>query len=250
MNSGTDSARGGSTSRRASNNEFAVRDRLREILVNEGYAVELVETASHAREARQRRLPDLVLLDVVMPDIDGIALLTEWRASAELNMPVVMLTAVGNIEMAVEAIRGGAVDVIEKPIALQKLLQTVKRWVPEPRARVERAAERALDRHAAAPLTAISGVGARTAVASALRVQSFGLDRPLRAAREDFEKSYFEYHLAHQNGSMTRVAEKTGIVRTHLYRKLKQLGFDVLRTRRVEDMDEMAADRSSAELRS
>ncbi|MDQ2928113.1 MAG: hypothetical protein M3R22_08105 [Pseudomonadota bacterium] len=156
----------------------------------------------------------------------------------------------GTIDMAVAAIKGGAVDVIEKPIALQKLLQTVKGWVHAAPVPIERAAERALDRPAMAPLPAMPGGGARAAAGSTPRVQCFGLDRPLRAAREDFEKSYFEYHLAHKNGSMTRVAEKTGIVRTHLYRKLKLLGFDVLRTSRIEDMNEMAADRSSADQQS
>ena len=62
--------------------------------------------------------------------------------------------------------------------------------------------------------------------------QVFGLDRPLREARDAFEKSYFEFHLAKENGSMTRVAEKTGLERTHLYRKLKQLGVDLSRNKR------------------
>ena len=62
--------------------------------------------------------------------------------------------------------------------------------------------------------------------------QSFDLDRPLREARDAFEKSYFEFHLARENGSMTRVAEKTGLERTHLYRKLKQLGVDLSRGKR------------------
>jgi DNA-binding NtrC family response regulator len=62
--------------------------------------------------------------------------------------------------------------------------------------------------------------------------QSFDLDRPLREARDAFEKSYFEFHLAQENGSMTRVAEKTGLERTHLYRKLKQLGVDLSRNKR------------------
>ena len=62
--------------------------------------------------------------------------------------------------------------------------------------------------------------------------QSFELDRPLREARDAFEKSYFEFHLAKENGSMTRVAEKTGLERTHLYRKLKQLGVDLSRNKR------------------
>jgi hypothetical protein len=58
------------------------------------------------------------------------------------------------------------------------------------------------------------------------------LDKPLREARDEFEKAYFEYHLAKENGSMTRVAEKTGLERTHLYRKLKQLGVDLTRGKR------------------
>ena len=62
--------------------------------------------------------------------------------------------------------------------------------------------------------------------------QVFDLDRPLREARDAFERSYFEFHLARENGSMTRVAEKTGLERTHLYRKLKQLGVDIGRAKR------------------
>ena len=62
--------------------------------------------------------------------------------------------------------------------------------------------------------------------------QLFELDRPLREARDAFEKSYFEFHLSKENGSMTRVAEKTGLERTHLYRKLKQLGVDLTRNKR------------------
>ena len=62
--------------------------------------------------------------------------------------------------------------------------------------------------------------------------QNFKLDKPLREARDEFEKAYFEYHLARESGSMTRVAEKTGLERTHLYRKLKQLGVDLTRGKR------------------
>jgi DNA-binding NtrC family response regulator len=62
--------------------------------------------------------------------------------------------------------------------------------------------------------------------------QNFQLDKPLREARDEFEKAYFEYHLARESGSMTRVAEKTGLERTHLYRKLKQLGVDLSRGKR------------------
>jgi DNA-binding NtrC family response regulator len=62
--------------------------------------------------------------------------------------------------------------------------------------------------------------------------QAFDLDKPLRDARDEFEKSYFEFHLSKEGGSMTRVAEKTGLERTHLYRKLKQLGVDLSRGKR------------------
>jgi DNA-binding NtrC family response regulator len=76
----------------------------------------------------------------------------------------------------------------------------------------------------------VSGVGQISALQSN---QSFVLDKPLREARDEFEKAYFEYHLAKESGSMTRVAEKTGLERTHLYRKLKQLGVDLSRGKRI-----------------
>jgi DNA-binding NtrC family response regulator len=63
--------------------------------------------------------------------------------------------------------------------------------------------------------------------------QSFDLEQPLREARDAFERAYFEYHLAQENGSMTRVADKTGLERTHLYRKLKQLGVDLSKAKRA-----------------
>ena len=86
----------------------------------------LAENAPRAR-ARARERPDLVLLDIWMPDTDGITLLKEWAASGQLTMPVVMMSGHGTIETAVEATRIGALDFLEKPIALQRLLATVKR---------------------------------------------------------------------------------------------------------------------------
>jgi DNA-binding NtrC family response regulator len=78
----------------------------------------------------------------------------------------------------------------------------------------------------------VSAPVAATAVVGPQSNQNFVLDKPLREARDEFEKAYFEYHLAKENGSMTRVAEKTGLERTHLYRKLKQLGVDLTRGKR------------------
>ena len=107
--------------------EIGIRELLSEILSDEGHDVLLAEDARQARELRGRNRPDLVLLDIWMPDTDGITLLKEWAANGELTMPVVMMSGHGTIETAVEASRIGAQDFLEKPIALQKLLATVKK---------------------------------------------------------------------------------------------------------------------------
>ncbi len=107
--------------------EIGIRELLSEILRDEGYQVRLAENASQARTQRSQGRPDLVLLDIWMPDTDGITLLKEWASSGLLTMPVVMMSGHGTIDTAVEATRIGAYDFLEKPIALQKLLTTVGR---------------------------------------------------------------------------------------------------------------------------
>ena len=107
--------------------EVGIRELLSEILADEGHQVLLAENATEARRFREQGRPDLVLLDIWMPDTDGISLLKEWAASGQLVMPVVMMSGHGTIETAVEATRIGALDYLEKPIALQRLLGTVKR---------------------------------------------------------------------------------------------------------------------------
>ena len=105
--------------------EIGIRELLRDILQDEGYQVRLAENASQARNWRRQERPDLVLLDIWMPDCDGISLLKEWGNGGLLTMPVVMMSGHGTIDTAVEATRIGAFDFLEKPIALQKLLKTV-----------------------------------------------------------------------------------------------------------------------------
>src|SRR5512139_2692442 len=105
--------------------EVGIRELLFEILRDEGYGVRLAENAQTARNLRREMRPDLVLLDIWMPDSDGITLLKEWASSGLLTMPVVMMSGHGTIDTAVEATRIGAFDFLEKPIALQKLLKTV-----------------------------------------------------------------------------------------------------------------------------
>ncbi len=192
--------------------EVGIRELLSEILFDEGYQVHLAENAEQARLYRNECEPDLVLLDIWMPDTDGVTLLKEWVEQELLTMPVVMMSGHGTIETAVEATRIGAVDFLEKPIALQKLLSTIAKSLKEgapkpPPQRTETQSQKiTLD---------IDG-----------QVQHFSLplDVPLREAREHFDALYFDYHLRKELGNMTRVAEKVGLERTHLYRKLKQLG--------------------------
>ena len=107
--------------------EIGIRELLSEILQDEGYRVALAENASEARAYRQRQQPALVLLDIWMPDTDGVTLLREWGSTAQLTMPVIMMSGHGTIETAVEATRIGAFDFLEKPIGLSKLLTTIAR---------------------------------------------------------------------------------------------------------------------------
>jgi two-component system, NtrC family, nitrogen regulation response regulator NtrX len=396
--------------------EMGIRELLSEILRDEGHDVLPAENAAAARAARNAGRPDLVLLDIWMPDTDGITLLKEWAANGQLTMPVVMMSGHGTIETAVEATRIGAMDYLEKPVALQKLLAAVKRGLQRPvtpgvptalslaaftrspalrdlRRRIEQIAENSRLLLLRAGAGSIAELAARsfqaanapwldlmsvhapidlnqlqaaqggvvfvgelcrlsrlqqknlaftldrlerfdlrmvvatdhtqdamvaegwdetllhrlyevslvppsiadirddlpelaaqillhlveaeevprhhfsTAALNALRThpwpggyaelraavksialgaleeeigladvrrmtaqpaepQAYGLqlDQPLREAREEFERLYFEHHLRQERGNMTRLAERTGLERTHLYRKLKQLG--------------------------
>ena len=219
--------------------ELGIRALLSEILTDEGHTVEVAENAAQARLARERQRPDLVLLDIWMPDVDGITLLKEWSSTAQLSMPVIMMSGHGTIDTAVEAMKFGAMAFLEKPITLQKLLRAVEQALAKPAALA--AAGNSQHREAASAAPGSAGADAYAGPdmvdlpplpTGPQPEQSFDLDRPLREARDLFEKSYFEFHLAQENGSMTRVAEKTGLERTHLYRKLKQLGVDLTRNKR------------------
>ncbi len=371
--------------------EVGIRELLSEILSDEGHSVQLAENATAARSLRARGRPDLVLLDIWMPDADGITLLKEWATGGQLTMPVIMMSGHGTIDTAVEATRIGAMDFLEKPIALQKLLATVKRalragesraamplsianfgekgvmpelyarylqqpnapWIDAAHAlneasqdllqqvssgvlfvgelamlsknqqkhlaflaaRAEKSNVRLVSFTAEEPKHLVDSLGFDAALMQALagivialpalrehpedipeiaalmlaqlvetrfcppRTFSTGalnvlryftwpgnledlaaavrnlaltsleeeigvadaervlpqfvrraaeadlsLDLPLREAREAFERTYFEHHLAQVNGSIARVAERSGLERTHLYRKLKALG--------------------------
>ncbi len=221
--------------------EMGIRELLSEILGDEGHVVTTAENAQQAREFRQNGIPDLVLLDIWMPDTDGVTLLKEWQRDGLLTMPVIMMSGHATIDTAVEATRIGALNFLEKPIALQKLLKAVQQGLTQgpkasrPAVTYTQTAPVQAEHHEAIitgnfnPITVsetqhLASQPVTSMSSDNLFSSSFGL--PLREARDAFERAYFEYHLLRESGSMTRVAEKTGLERTHLYRKLKQLGVD------------------------
>ncbi len=103
-----------------------IRQLIHDILVDEGYDVTMAENGEQARLARRQRRPDLILLDIWMPDVDGITLLREWSHDQEQDIPVIMISGHGTVETAVEATRLGAYDFLEKPLSMAKLLLTVR----------------------------------------------------------------------------------------------------------------------------
>ena len=223
--------------------EMGIRELLAEILGDEGHVVTMAENAQQARQIRATSTPDLVLLDIWMPDTDGVTLLKEWQRDRMLTMPVIMMSGHATIDTAVEATRIGALNFLEKPISLQKLLKAVQQGLSRGQDTARAGALSALARPAALPVASNAAPLAETAMvaqavagiapsppeaAGAAEEKGFtvSFELPLREARDAFERAYFEHHLQREGGSMTRVAERTGLERTHLYRKLKQLGVE------------------------
>ena len=103
-----------------------IRNLVQEILEDEGFTVNVAENAIKAREEVESFKPDLILLDIWMPDVDGITLLKEWKEDDFITAPIIMMSGHGNVETAVEATRHGAYDFIEKPLSISKLLLTIK----------------------------------------------------------------------------------------------------------------------------
>jgi DNA-binding NtrC family response regulator len=169
-----------------------------------------------------------------MPDVDGISLLKEWSKTGQLTMPVVMMSGHATIDTAVEATRIGALNFLEKPIALQKLLKTVSKALESSPKYVELAEEKmsAAPSSIPSPKAIISEQTSQTQSGEFISgIAKTYFDLPLREARDLFEKAYFEHQMIIMGGSMTKISEYTGLERTHLYRKLKALGIDTSRNK-------------------
>jgi DNA-binding NtrC family response regulator len=222
--------------------EIGIRELLSEILTDEGHTVLTAENAAAARAARLNEELDLVLLDIWMPDTDGVTLLKEWASHGQLTMPVIMMSGHATIDTAVEATRFGALEFLEKPVAMARLLAAVRAGLE--RGRIMRnvrstVAAPLVEQPRASVESAPPAMAAASEVNEPARHNGVALDQPLRDARDEFERVYFEFHLARENYSMTRVADRAGLERTHLYRKLKQLGIELARgTRRSERLPE------------
>jgi len=221
--------------------EHGIRELLIEILDDEGHNVIAAQNAGEARAARVCARPDLVLLDIWMPDTDGVSLLKEWASNGQLDMPVIMMSGHATIETAVEATRIGALAFLEKPITMQKLLQAVDLGLNKGVAKAasakpiavasgvqnlagQSAAHNSFQQDAAGnQQISPSGYSPHVVPLSA-SMQYFELDKPLREAREIFEREYLLAQITRFGGNVSRTASFVGMERSALHRKLKNLG--------------------------
>ncbi len=248
--------------------EVGIRELLSEILSDEGHEIVLANNAAAARLVYTKQMLDLVLLDIWMPDMDGMSLLREWTSHQVLYCPVIMMSGHASLDTAVEAQNLGAVGFLEKPITLHKLLSTVHKVLSKGvtkknlvlnaqtspsvgtvnftastikiltdtqtnisddfRININKDINKDFEK------SIVSQENPNTVVIEPLSVwhdalSKIPLDTGLRDFREAVERIYFNYVLHNEQWSMTRVAEIAGLERTHLYRKLKQLDIDLPR---------------------
>ena len=199
--------------------EIGIRELFSEILSDEGFTVTVAANSAEARHARQMMNFDVILLDIWMPDTDGMTLLKEWASQGELPCPIIMMSGHANIDMAVEATKFGAFTFLEKPTSMRDLIETVHNAL-----------------HAGQQKTILSPQKKEVEQQETLQEKDEKLQEslrhqidftlPLREAREQFERAYFTYLLEKENHSMTRIASRAQLERTHLYRKLRQLGIE------------------------
>lgn len=200
--------------------EVGIRELFSEILSDEGYTVTVAANSVEARRALRSCSPDVILLDIWMPDTDGMSLLKEWASQGPLPCPVIMMSGHANIDMAVEATKFGAYSFLEKPTSIKTLTEAL---------RAALAAKQTMERTAAAVQHSAASVVEKNTkgVSNPCSLgEQIDFSLPLREARDQFERAYFTHLLEQENFSMTRVAAKAQLERTHLYRKLRQLGIE------------------------
>ncbi len=200
--------------------EVGIRELFSEILSDEGYSVTLAANSAEARRAVKICNPDAILLDIWMPDTDGISLLKEWASQGPLPCPIVMMSGHANIDMAVEATKFGAFTFLEKPTSIKTLIDTLHS------ALAARQTSALLGSNQYAAPAKKSPETNTEATKDDILSSQIDFSLPLREARDQFERAYFLNLLEQESYSMTKVAAKAQLERTHLYRKLRQLGID------------------------
>ena len=173
--------------------EIINAETMKDTLEDVNYSVVLAADAAQAKTIVKIQSFDLVMMDVWMPGQDGMSLLEEWM-HGDFSTPVVMMSGHAEHQDVVKAIRLGAVDFLKKP--LHDILPLVRKILSEQATQLEN------------------------------RLSGIDFDLPLKAARNIFEKQYFNHHLQENNHNIAKVAELAGLERTTLYRKLKDLGID------------------------
>lgn len=228
--------------------EVGIRELLSDILSDEGYTVLSAENAEAARVYMAKEEFDLVMLDIWMPDTDGISLLKEWGSKKMLHCPVIMMSGHGSIETAIEATKFGALDFLEKPIPMQRLLQCVRHAL-EVRQRIVSLAKLNLN---AAPEPRVLPDPLPAPKSTELpkyTIEDTGIvvdfSKTLREVREAVEKAYLMCLMQREGCQMTRVAKHAGLERTHLYRKLKSLNMEIPRCNTAARNAEEATDKKT-----
>ena len=184
-----------------------IRTLVKEILEDEGYGVGVAENAESAREARRARRPDLILLDIWMPDTDGISLLREWSDSGGLDTPVLIMSGHGTVETAVEATRLGAYDFIEKPLSMAKLLLTVQRALEAEKLTRENIGLRRESRPVSEPIGTSGAMrGLREQIQRVASADAPVLIRGESGAGKEVAARYLHALSARANGPFVRVA--------------------------------------------
>ena len=194
--------------------EVGIRTLFSEILADEGFQVYVAENGAKADELMKKRDPDVVLLDIWLPDTDGMSLLKSWAQQGIPPCPIIMISGHASIDMAVEATKVGAFTFLEKPVSMKNLISTVQ-------SAVRVSARQKVMAKSYSRIAQSSPAAAEPAHGVAI---DFSL--PLRQAREQFEKAYFAYLLEKFKGNISKVAQHAQVDRTNLYRKLEALGID------------------------
>ena len=196
--------------------EVGIRELFSEILADEGYNVSTAANSAEARRIRQTLTPDVILLDIWMPDTDGMSLLKEWASQGPLPCPIIMMSGHANIDMAVEATKFGAYTFLEKPTSMRALIETVNNAMVVGLQQAKNNQNK----------VELEQPEPEELAPSALTTCEIDFNLPLRQAREQFEQLYFKRLLEEENHRMSRVAQRAQLERTHLYRKLRQLGIE------------------------